>query len=297
MRTSILAGLALTPGSLLLSSLLSPARIQSGNTRTLAVALLSPFALALHLSAFNLSFAASTQAAVDTIAYDNVHVAVTDPAAARQWYQQYLGGEERDGGVVYFGDTYVRFVPTDEVRPSTGSVIDHIGISFSDLTATMARLEGSGARILTPLRYADGYFNMAYIEDPWGVKFELVEDAEQLGFHHVHLRVTDPQQTLDWFEDKLGGAREKFKGQLDGLRYGGVWLLASPRGNEELAPSAQRSIRNLAWQVSDVIVASADFQSKGVTLISDSRPFQNLRYAFFEDPEGVRVEVLHYVDP
>jgi catechol 2,3-dioxygenase-like lactoylglutathione lyase family enzyme len=251
----------------------------------------------LIISALNLSLATSAQAAVDTIAYDNVHLAVTDPAAARQWYQQYLGGEEREGGLVYFGDTYVRFVPTDEIRPSIGSVIDHIGISFVDLTATMAKLEGSGAKVLNPLFDAEGYFKVAFIEDPWGIKFELVEDSAQLGFHHVHLRVTDPKQTLDWFEDKLGGAREMFKGQLDGLRYGGVWLLVSPRGDDELAPSADRSIRNLAWQVSDVIVASAEFQSKGVTLISDSRPFENLRYAFFEDPEGVRVEVLHYVDP
>jgi hypothetical protein len=74
------------------------------------------------------------------------------------------GGEERDGGVVYFGDTYVRFVPTDEIRPSIGSVIDHIGISFVDLSATMAKLEGSGAKVLNPLFDAEGYFKVAFID-------------------------------------------------------------------------------------------------------------------------------------
>jgi catechol 2,3-dioxygenase-like lactoylglutathione lyase family enzyme len=239
---------------------------------------------------------APVRADVETIKYDNLHIAVTDPAAAKQWYKEFLGGIERDDGLVYFGDTYIRFVPTDQINPSTGSVIDHIGISYDDLAAVMAGLEGSGATVLSPLRMADGFFPMAYIEDPWGVKFELVEDPQWPGFHHVHLRVPDPEASLDWYQENLGGVRESFKGLLDGLRFDGVWLLASPAGDEPVAPSADRAIRNLAWEVEDVIVASAELQGKGVKLISDSRPFQNLRYAFFEDPDGVRVEVLHYVD-
>lgn len=237
-----------------------------------------------------------SQAAVDTVKYDNLHIAVTDPEAAQQWYIDYLGGELRDDGLVYFGETYIRFVPTDEVRPSTGSVIDHIGLSYADLEAVMADLEGSGATILSPLRDIEGFFPMAFIEDPWGVKFELVQDPEWPDFHHIHLSVPDPTATLDWYEEHLGGERESFKGQLDGLRYAGVWLLASPSGDEAVAGSGNRAIRNLAWEVEDVVVASANLQAENVKMISDSRPFQNLRYAFFEDPDGVRVEVLHYVD-
>jgi lactoylglutathione lyase len=252
----------------------------------------------LVLTSLLLAFIApsSLQADVATVKYDNLHIAVTDPTAAKQWYMEFLGGIERDDGLVYFGETYIRFVPTDQINPSTGSVIDHIGISYDDLAAVMARLEGSGATVLSPLRVADGFFPMAYIEDPWGVKFELVEDSQWPGFHHIHLRVPDPEASLDWYQDKLGGVRESFKGLLDGLRFDGVWLLASPAGPEAVAPSANRAIRNLAWEVEDVVVASAEFQDKGVKLISDSRPFQNLRYAFFEDPDGVRVEVLHYVE-
>ncbi|MCB1672796.1 MAG: VOC family protein [Gammaproteobacteria bacterium] len=237
----------------------------------------------------------TAQGAVDTVKYDNLHIAVTDPDGARQWYVEYLDGEERDG-LVYFGDTYFRFIPTDEIRPSTGSVIDHIGLSFPDLAAVMARLEDSGATVLSPMRNIEGFFPMAYVEDPWGVKFELVQDPQWPDFHHIHLRVPDPTATLDWYQSKLGGVRESFKGRLDGLRFEGVWLLASPAGDDEVVSSADRAVRNLAWEVEDVVVASSQFQQMGVTLISDSRPFQNLRYAFFEDPDGVRVELLHYAD-
>jgi len=237
------------------------------------------------------------QAAVDTVKYDNLHIAVTDTDAAREWYAQYLGGIVDEDGLVNFGDTYIRFVAADEIRPSVGSVIDHIGLSFTDLEEVMTGLEGSDAKVLSPRRDVEGFFEMAYIEDPWGVKFELVEDAQWPGFHHIHLRVPDPTATLDWYEEHVGGSRESFKGRLDGLRFEGIWLLASSSGEEEVVSSADRAIRNLAWEVEDVIVASAALQSQGVKLISDSRPFQNLRYAFFEDPNGVRVEMLHYVNP
>lgn len=236
------------------------------------------------------------QADTGTVKYDNLHIAVTDTEAAKDWYTTYLGGKLGDDGLVYFGETYIRFVPTDEIHPSSESVIDHIGLSFADLEAVMAKIESSGATVLSPLRSAEGFFDMAYIEDPWGVKFELVEDSEWPGFHHIHLRVPDPETTLNWYEDKLGGSRELFKGRLDGLRFDGVWLLASSSDGQKLASSANNAIRNLAWEVEDVVVASSALQSQGVKLISDSRPFQNLRYAFFEDPDGVRVEVLHYAD-
>ena len=251
-------------------------------------------------SLFCLSYllAASAYSAVDTVAYDNVHIAVTDTEAAKQWYVQYLGGVEHDDGLVYFGDTYIRFVPAETIQPSAGSVIDHIGLSFSNLEATLANLEGSGATLTSPMREVDGLFKLAFIEDPWGIKFELVEDPQWPGFHHIHLRVDDPTTTLDWYEDKVGGNRERLKGRLDGLRYGGVWLLASRRNDgESLISSAQSAIRNVAWEVRDVVPAAEQFKQQNVTLISDVRPFENLRYAFFEDPNGVRVELLHYEEP
>ena len=46
---------------------------------------------------------------------------------------------------------------------------------------------------------------MAFIEDPWGVKIELAQDTERLGFHHIHLNAPDPDASLKWYEDMLGG--------------------------------------------------------------------------------------------
>ena len=53
------------------------------------------------------------------------------------------------------------------------------------------------------------------------------EDAEWPGFHHLHLRSTDPAAALDWYENLFAGERDSLKGRIAGLRYGTVWLLIS----------------------------------------------------------------------
>ena len=54
-----------------------------------------------------------------------------------------------------------------------------------------------------------------------------MQDTELIGFHHVHLSVSDPAAALKWFHDHLGGEPAKLRGILDGVRYGPIWLFAS----------------------------------------------------------------------
>src|SRR3954463_13377001 len=145
-------------------------------------------------------------AAVQTLAFHNVHIRVSDPAKAGEWYVKYLGASPgRAPQLVYFGRTLVEFMKTDNPQPSAGSVIDHIGLSYASLADKMKDFEAGGARIVTPLKDVPGLFTLGFIEDLWGTKIEVVQDPELLGFHHVHLRVPDPSKTLRWFEDMLGG--------------------------------------------------------------------------------------------
>ncbi len=234
-------------------------------------------------------------AAIGVTRYHNIHIAAIDPEAAVEWYMKYLGAVDANTGAtaVKFGGTFVVFRKTDAVKPSVGSVIDHYGISVPDIEATMKRLEGSGATILEPIRDLPGLFKLAFIEDPFGAKVELVQDAEWPGFHHVHLRVPDPTATLAWYENMVGGTRDKLKGQIEGLRYGGIWLVAQDSEGEKLAPSADRSIQNVAWVVTDMDEAAAAFKAVGAkTLVEPVTVNDVIKLAFFEDPNGVSVELL-----
>ena len=94
------------------------------------------------------------------------------------------------------------FVPQSTTGGSQGTGVNHIGFSYADLMAKMATLEavgvrGSGVRLQrfadgSTVRDVPGLFKLAFVFDPWGTRIELVEDAERLGFHHVHLSATDP---------------------------------------------------------------------------------------------------------
>jgi lactoylglutathione lyase len=232
--------------------------------------------------------------AVQAIDFHNVHIRVSDPAKAAEWYVKYLGATAgRAPQLITFGKTLIEFVKTDKAQPSAGSVIDHIGLSYADLTAKMKDFEAGGARIVTPVKDNPGLFALGFIEDLWGTKIEVVQDPELLGFHHVHLRVPDPAATLKWYQDMLGGERTKLKGRIDGLRYGNVWLLAASSGAETPAPSADRAIQNVAWLVPNVDQAVEVFKSKGVKTTTEPRSIGTVRYAFVEDPNGVRIELIH----
>ena len=193
---------------------------------------------------------------------------------------------------ILFGKALIAVVKTTDPRPSTGSVIDHIGLSYADLDAKMKDFEAGGAKIVSPPREMPGVFKLGFIEDPWGVKIEVVQDPELLGFHHVHLRVPDPEATLRWFQDMFGGERSKLKGRIDGLRYGNIWLLAASSGKDTPAPSGERAVMSVGLQVAKIDESTAALKSKGVKFPTEPRQLGSLWYAFAEDPNGVRVELL-----
>jgi catechol 2,3-dioxygenase-like lactoylglutathione lyase family enzyme len=224
--------------------------------------------------------------------YDNIHIRVADPAKAVEWYVKYLGATTPTAGQIYFGKALIAVVKTNNPQPSTGSVIDHFGLSYPDIDAKVKEAESGGAKVISPPRDIPGLLKFAYIEDPWGVKIELLQDTELLGFHHVHLRVKDPEATLAWFQQRFGGKRDKLKGRIDGLRYGSIWLFAAASGPETTVPSSDRAIMSFGLQVSDIAQAAADLKSQAVKFPIEPRQLGSLWYAFAEDPNGIRVELM-----
>jgi catechol 2,3-dioxygenase-like lactoylglutathione lyase family enzyme len=161
-------------------------------------------------------------------------------------------------------------------------------VSFPDAQARVRDLTAAGIKA-TPSPH-EGFTNAVFIEDPWGVRIEILQDPAALGFHHVHLNVPDPQAALAWYADKLGGERGTLNG-TDGVRFGSVWLLAS-RSAAPLQPSAERAIMNVAVRVADIQKAFAELKGKGVQVVTEPRQLGTLWYGFIEGPSGVRTELL-----
>ena len=244
-------------------------------------------------------FASAAGAQVETLMYDHVHMSVPDPQASAQWFHDHIGGEWVDGRMdrLLFGTTRIMWLGSrgEARRPSAGGVIDHLGFSFADLSAKLAEVEGAGATVTTPRRDVEGLFPLSFIVDPWGVRLELIEDTQHLGFHHVHLRDPDPGTALDWYHANFGGVRRTVKGsQLEGILYpGNVWLLVT---QGETFPSQGAAIDHIGWRAIEINAKIDEFTAKGLELTSPRRdmtlPNGQIAFFYVAGPNGARVEFV-----
>ena len=143
---------------------------------------------------------------------------------------------------------------------------------------------------------AAGYvvFPLAFVEDPWGVRLEIVQDAAKLGVHHIHLRAPDPGAVLKWYADAFGGTIGKLKDRIDGISYGGIWVLVQ---KGEATPSAGHAIDHLGFRPINVDAAVAALKAKNVKVTTEPRDLTlpsgtKMRLAFVESPQGARLELV-----
>jgi len=227
---------------------------------------------------------------------DHVHLAAPDQPKAVEWYQKQFGGQTMTEGTdrLMFGQTRVIFQKNEMPQPSAGSVLDHVGFSVPDLDATIRQFSAAGVKVTTPPREVAGLFKLAFVEDPWGTRIEVVQDPQKIGLHHVHLRGPDPAATLAWFTDKFGGKVEKFKGRIDAVKYTDVWVLAD-RG--EAVPSAGHAIDHIGFRPINLDTTVGRLKAKNVKVTSEPRALTlpsgtTMHIAFIEGLDGVRIELV-----
>ena len=227
---------------------------------------------------------------------DHIHLNVPDQAKGVEWYQKQFGGtpiaEAPDR--LMFGDTRLIFLRNANGQPSAGSALDHIGFSVADLDAKMKEFEAAGVKVVNPVRDVQGLFKLAFIEDPWGTRIEVVQDADKLGLHHVHLRGPDPAATLAWYKDKFGGETGKMKNRLDGLKYTDVWLLVA-RG--EAVPSEGHAVDHIGWRTSNLDAKTRELKAQNVKFTTEPRPLRlasgtMVNFAYLEGPDGAKIELV-----
>jgi lactoylglutathione lyase len=227
---------------------------------------------------------------------DHIHLSVPDQARAVEWYQKFFGGQPMTEAPdrLMLGDTRLIFLRNDKGQPSTGTALDHVGFSFTDLDAKMKELEAAGIKVVTPVRDVPGLFKLGFVEDPWGTRIEVVQDPEKLGLHHVHLRAPDPAATLAWYKDKFAGESGKMKDRIDGLTWGGVWLLVQ-RG--DATPSEGHAIDHIGWRTPNLAAKTAELKAQTVKFTTEPRPLQLasgtvVNFAYLEGPSGAKIELV-----
>ena len=234
----------------------------------------------------------STVLAQRAIPFDQIRLIVPDAEKAVDWYISHLGAEPRRSDDfadrVRYGGILLSFTRGSDAKPSTGGAIDHIGFSVTDVEAKMKELEAAGATVVTPARDVAGLFRSGFVE-MWGTKIEILSDPDLPGFHHIHLRVPDPDADLKWYVEVVGGERGQLKGRLDGVRYPELWLLAE-KGESE--PSRGHAIDHIGWRPPDMAAMFAHLKAKGVKGDAEPRLSRGLPTMNVEDLFGVRVELI-----
>jgi len=233
---------------------------------------------------------------------DHIHLGVPDQAKAVEWYQKNVGGAPMTEAPdrLMFGDTRLIFLKNDRGQPSSGSAIDHIGFSFADLDAKMKEFEAAGIKIVTPAREVPGLFKLAFVEDPWGTRIEVVQDPELLGLHHVHMRGPNTDEVFNWLLAKFGGQRRQLKGRLDAIKYSAagfsdMWILVQ-RGDAE--PSEGHAIDHIGWRSTGALTKTIDdLRAKGVTVTTEPRPLSlpngpAINFSYVAGPAGAKIELV-----
>jgi catechol 2,3-dioxygenase-like lactoylglutathione lyase family enzyme len=240
--------------------------------------------------------------------YHHVHLTTSNATEAVKWYERYLDCQPLAdrGDAVDCRGAQVVFDSRPTLGTSQRTGIDHISFSYPDLTAKMADLEsvgvrGSGVRLQrfedgSTLRDVPGLFKYGFIFDPWGTRIEMVEDADTLGFHHIHLSATDPGATLAWYQEMFGGESARLRDRLDGVRLGDIWLLAMRHQEGTPAATAGRAIDHIAFSVDDLDSAVAEMRRKGLEFLEGPAVPQGgrtaARRAIIDGPDNVSLAVV-----
>src|SRR5262245_47899886 len=227
---------------------------------------------------------------------DHIHLNVPNQATGVEWYRKNFGGQPSTEAPdrLMFGETRLIFLANANGQPSTGSALDHLGFSVADLDAKMKELEAAGAKVVAPARDVTGLFKLAFVEDPWGTRIEVVQDPEKLGLHHIHLRAPDAAAALAWYKEKFGGESAKLKDRIDGLRYTGVWLLIQ-RG--DATPSEGHAIDHIGWRTTDLAAKTTELKGQNVKFTTEPRPLRlaggaTVHFAYLEGPAGAKIELV-----
>lgn len=231
--------------------------------------------------------------------FHHVHLNVTDPAKAAKWYADNMEGEAKKAGGFHatgFGKTLILFYKAKAGFPeSKGSSVEHVGFSYPDIHAKMKELADNGVEIVSGIEQ-EGPIKYAFVKDPWGTLIEVVEDPDLIGFHHIHLAVTDPKSALGWYTRAFGGEITLFAGILLGIRYGDMWVLVK-KVRQPQAPTQGRAIDHISWALPDLDETADELRANGVEF--ESKPFVlgTSKIAFVVDPTGVRIELVAPAKP
>jgi len=230
--------------------------------------------------------------------FTHVHMRGPDTAESAKWHAEFFDRVIQPGGPgpnIVYHNGHIGTMPNEGLAPpSEGGVIDHFGIAVPNVAAAVTKAREMGATVKTEPREGVTAPVIAFIEDPWGVRMELLEDPEYLGVNHIHMMSVDPDAMRDWFLQVFGGeyVEARGKGIFHTILYGNVWVhVSNPRQGASVAPSRGRAIDHMGFRVPSLDEFRATLKLSGYDPYLERANPPGFDLMFFIGPEGIHFEV------
>src|SRR5688500_4847546 len=253
------------------------------------------------------------------IVYGHHHVNATDPAAHKKFWADALGGVVAKVGtdgreVIRIPNVWICMGSQAAQGSSKGSTADHIGVSVSNLDATLARVKANGFRVATAEESPASYnvkgdianpgpgTRLAFVFGPDDVKVELLEQrdqAEPIRLHHMHFFGEQNTAMRDWYVKVFGASALQaqpnaafISATLPGLR-----LNFSPSTTPTVA-TAGRAVDHIGFEVKNLQEFLAKVEAQGIKPSVTFRRVDALgiNIAFIVDPWGTNIELTEGLD-
>jgi catechol 2,3-dioxygenase-like lactoylglutathione lyase family enzyme len=234
------------------------------------------------------------------VTFGHVHLHVSDIEVHKKFWTDVMGGKSVPGGplqMIEFPGVYIIFTKEPSSGPPDGSVLNHFGLVYKDLPATLAKWKALGADARQ-----GGNPNQGYVWGPDGINIEYYGDPALLvpvKMDHTHSFVPDIKVCQEWYRKVFGGVpgqrpRVSNPGWNEVVHFPGMTVtFAAANSAAALVPTRGRSLDHVGFEVKNLDEYVKKLASLGIALDAAPQliPNTRIRAAYLTDPWGTRIEL------
>ncbi len=229
----------------------------------------------------------------------HMRVPAESQAEAAAWYHTIMGGtpgEIGPGPGIRFHNGFLGTMAHDGMAgDGARSVLDHVGFTVPDIEAAIGLAREMGAEIRTePQPNPNGGPTIAHLTDPWGGRFELLENTgEPIGFHHAHLFANDAEEMRDWFLEVFGGEYQTpMQTPFHRIHYGNVWIhVTQAEAGDRRGPSRFTTADHIGFLVPSLDDFRSTLRASGYEPYLERPNPPGADLMFLEGPDGLHIEM------
>ena len=242
------------------------------------------------------------------VTFGHIHLLVSDIDVHKKFWTEVMGGTLVTNGplqMVQFPGAFIVLTKREYSGPPEGSVLNHFGVVYKDLPATLAKWKALGADARQ-----GGNPNQGYVWGPDGINIEYYGDPAipvPVKMDHTHSFVPDITACKEWYRKVLGGVpgqRPRVSGpgwnevaHFPGMTVTFAGVPGSP--GSALAPTEGRSLDHIGFEVKNLDEYAKKLERLGIRLDTAPRRIPNtqIKIAYLTDPWGTRIELTENLAP